>query len=78
MSCSFTPGFEIVLLTSMLTFGDMEQMRAKSNEATSILPNAPAVRIAAPPPPPPKPEGWTEDQIAVLQAQEQVGAPPYF
>lgn len=71
-------GLEIVLLISLLTFGDlaMEQMRAKSNEAPSTVPNVPVAIVV--PLPPPKPEGWTEDQVAVLQAQEQVETLPYL
>ncbi|KAF8478252.1 hypothetical protein JB92DRAFT_3048096 [Gautieria morchelliformis] len=63
-------GLEIVLLAGLLTFGDYsEQMRAKPSEATQSPANVPPV--AAPPSPPPKPDGWKEDQIAILQAKEQ-------
>ena len=61
-----------MLLTSLLTFGDYsDQLRSKSADAT-IIPNASPAAPVAPPPPPPKPEGHVVDQIAILQAKEQV------
>ncbi|KAF8511844.1 hypothetical protein BU17DRAFT_69514 [Hysterangium stoloniferum] len=71
-------GLEVVLLASLLTFGDYsEQLRAKStNENSNITPATPAITSATrlPALPPAKPEeGWKEDQIAILQAKEQRG-----
>lgn len=65
-------------MTSLLTFADYsEQLRTKSIDTPSTAPNVPIAGAASgaavpPPAPPPKPEGWKEDQIAILQAKEQV------
>ncbi|KAF8573597.1 hypothetical protein K439DRAFT_1555807 [Ramaria rubella] len=66
-------GLEILLLTSLLTFGDhSEQLRTKPSDVPSSVANMPPSSAApVPPAPPPKPEGWKEDQIAILQAKEQ-------
>jgi hypothetical protein len=71
------PGLEIVLVAGLLTFGDYsEQLRATPNETTQSSANMPTV--VAPPYLPLMPDGWKEDQIAILQPKEQVGAPPYI
>lgn len=75
LSCFWVLGLEIVLLTSLLTFSDYsEQGRIKPEKKEIAEVTSPANIIPASAPTiPEKPEGWQEDQVAILQAKEQVG-----